>query len=292
MDFVFTEYTFSLNMNKIYKETFDLCMDTGACAGKLFNSEEKIQTRMYEVIWTNTTASYDENKDMQDKLYNATLNETNKDNLYEMYHEFFTRTTPVPNYVTVMVSGAPVDVLDALGNKQLSQFPQNAPVYTAAEPAATPTYNVLYGAQVGFFQNLLKQFQFDLVVYDMTEEFPDRLTHVNFTKPYTERKQVLNKIRITPTIQTQIIQDIYLRKSVLCLEPKGSLATAIPFAKTLRDASNQTDHPFYIEQHGTLTIRKDCSNPKTMMKFGHTMTQVIPYKPDTPYYEFLKVNLK
>lgn len=64
MDFVFTEYTFSLNMNKIYKETFDLCMDTGACAGKLFNSEEKIQTRMYEVIWTNTTASYDENKDM------------------------------------------------------------------------------------------------------------------------------------------------------------------------------------------------------------------------------------
>jgi len=91
MDFVFTEYTFSLNMNKLYKETFDLCMDTGTCAGKLFNSEEKIQTRMYDVIWQNTTASYDENKETSEKLYNATLNETNKDVLYEMYHEFFTR---------------------------------------------------------------------------------------------------------------------------------------------------------------------------------------------------------
>jgi hypothetical protein len=47
---------------------------------------------MYKVIWENATASYDEMKETHDKLYNASVNETSKDILYEMYHEFFTRT--------------------------------------------------------------------------------------------------------------------------------------------------------------------------------------------------------
>jgi len=68
---------------------------------------------MYKVIWDNTTATYDEMKETHDKLYNATYNESNKDILYEMYHEFFTRTVTVPvaptaaDYLTVTTCATP-----------------------------------------------------------------------------------------------------------------------------------------------------------------------------------------
>lgn len=68
---------------------------------------------MFKTIWENATASYDEMKETHDKLDNAAKNETNKDILYEMYHEFFTRTktvTVVPkatDYLTVSTCATP-----------------------------------------------------------------------------------------------------------------------------------------------------------------------------------------
>lgn len=69
---------------------------------------------MYKVIWENQTASYEEMKETHDKLYDASNNETNKDTLYEMYHEFFSRMVTVPNvaiptdYLTVPICNTAV----------------------------------------------------------------------------------------------------------------------------------------------------------------------------------------
>jgi len=68
---------------------------------------------MFKVIWENATATYDEMKETHDKLYNASNNDTSKDILYEMYHEFFTRTKTVTNtpratdYLTVATCATP-----------------------------------------------------------------------------------------------------------------------------------------------------------------------------------------
>ena len=78
-----------------------------------------------------------------------------------MYHEFFTRATPdtvTTNYLTVMVGGAAVNVVDAYGNKQISPFVKMTPVYTAKVPTSYATYSAFYAAQVSFLSTLLKQF--------------------------------------------------------------------------------------------------------------------------------------
>jgi hypothetical protein len=46
----------------------------------------------------------------------------------------------------------------------------------------------------------MKEFQWDLIVYDEKEEFPEMMNHPNFTKPYSERKQKLNYWRPTTTV--------------------------------------------------------------------------------------------
>ena len=64
---------------------------SGPYALASFEDENGLQTKMYQIIHANSTATYDEIKDHHDTLENATKNETSKDKLYEMYHEFFTK---------------------------------------------------------------------------------------------------------------------------------------------------------------------------------------------------------
>jgi len=52
----------------------------------------------------------------------------------------------------------------------------------------------------GTLKATMKEFQWDLVVYDEVEEFPEMINHPNFTKPYTERKHKLNYWRPTPVV--------------------------------------------------------------------------------------------
>lgn len=115
MDVIYTDYTFSINQNKLYEQAFQSCLRDARCTGDDYDSEEKIQSAMYKVIWENATASYDEMAETHDKLHDATQNETSKDTLYEMYHEFFTRTKVIPNtpkpedFLTVTVCANPAD---------------------------------------------------------------------------------------------------------------------------------------------------------------------------------------
>lgn len=53
---------------------------------------------MFEIIYSNATATFEEMQETHDTLLNATKNETSKDKLYEMYHEYFTKmkTITVP----------------------------------------------------------------------------------------------------------------------------------------------------------------------------------------------------
>ena len=90
MDVIFTQYSLRVNYNKLYEQAFDMCMGNGNCYDS-FEDENGLQTKMYQIIHANSTATFDEIKDHHDTLENATKNETSKDKLYEMYHEFFTK---------------------------------------------------------------------------------------------------------------------------------------------------------------------------------------------------------
>lgn len=60
-------------------------------------------------------------RDMHDTLINATLNETSKEKLYEMYHHFMndkverTVTPKSSDYLSVNIGGVPTPVTDTYG---------------------------------------------------------------------------------------------------------------------------------------------------------------------------------
>jgi len=67
---------------------------------------------------------------------------------------------------------------------------------------------------------VIKNFQWDVIVYDEMEEFSQETNHPNLTSPFTERKHRINYMRPTPVVTKQIVQDIYLRRNVVCLQEK------------------------------------------------------------------------
>ena len=79
-----------------------MCLDDERCMGD-FDTENKIQIALYKGIAADASLTFDQKTDKHEKIYNATWNETNHDDLYEGYHEFFTKTksTTVKNIYTV-----------------------------------------------------------------------------------------------------------------------------------------------------------------------------------------------
>lgn len=152
MEVIYTDYTFSINQNKLYEQAVTSCLRDGACTGDDYDTEDKIQTAMYKVIWENATASYDEMAETHDKLYDASKNESSKDTLYEMYHEFFTRTKVIPNtprptdYLTVATCATPATCtynVQAGGKNVLRadyQSTLTVPLYCGKVATAMPTY--------------------------------------------------------------------------------------------------------------------------------------------------------
>ena len=67
----------------------------------------------------------------------------------------------------------------------------------------------------------MKNFQMELIVYSEIEEFPQEVTHPNFTYPFSERKHRLNFWRPTATVTKQVVQDVYLRRNIVCLDKKA-----------------------------------------------------------------------
>ena len=68
-----------------------------------------------------------------------------------------------------------------------------------------PTYARYYQSALGGLAATMKEFQWDLVVYEEIEEFPEMMNHPNFTKPFSERKQRLNYWRPGTVVQKQAI---------------------------------------------------------------------------------------
>lgn len=107
----------------------------------------------------------------------------------------------------------------------------------------------------------MKNFQWDLVVYDEVEEFPEMINHPNYTKPFTERKYKLNYWRPTPVVQKQAIQDVYLKRSVLCNEKRQ-----YGFGDTVKNYMNRRKNGTYAKSlEETDGIRSDCEDPITKM---------------------------
>ena len=124
MDEIHTQYTLSINYNKIYEKSFERCVEDSNFIPKCsesFDDEAGLQTIMMNKIWQNKTATYDEMKEMHDTLMNATKNETSKDKLFEYYHHFLTDKTtvtkvPGDNDVLHVPGGnTPMFVLDSMG---------------------------------------------------------------------------------------------------------------------------------------------------------------------------------
>ena len=217
MEVVYTDYTFSVNQNKVYQQAHMMCQRDKQCTGDEYDSDEKIQSAMFKVIWENTTATYDEMKETHDKLYNASNNETNKDTLYEMYHEFFTRTKSITNtpratdYLTVATCATPAtctyNVKSGGANVLRKDFKSTltVPLYCGKVATAMAKYMRFYAIAQGGLKTAMENFQWDLVVYDEVEEFPEMINHPNFTKPFSERKQRLNYWRPSTVVQKQAV---------------------------------------------------------------------------------------
>ena len=104
----YTDFTFSINMNQVYKQAFTMCLSDERCMGD-FDTENKIQLALYKGIAADATLSNDQKEDKHEKIYNATWNETSSDDLYEGYHEFFTKTksaTAANKYTITDAAGA------------------------------------------------------------------------------------------------------------------------------------------------------------------------------------------
>ena len=141
-------------------------MDNGQCYDS-FTDEAGLQTRMFEVIYANTTATFEEIKETHDTLINATKNETSKDKLYEMYHEYFTKTKTITVQPTAKDYQQPYRVknldlqtfvnyqpVDAAGNQLLSpdfKNTMNVPLYTT--PQSAQVYMMYYNALKGMLQS-------------------------------------------------------------------------------------------------------------------------------------------
>ena len=134
----------------------------------------------------------------------------------------------------------------------------------------------------------MEKFQWDLVAYEEVEEFPEMINHPNFTKPLSERKQRLNYWRPGTVVQKQAIQDLYLRRSEVCNQAKQYNFTA-----TVSNYMNRNKKRLYMQKlEENDGIREFCEDPITKIQLGHVSKNEIVYEPETPYLEFLKINLK
>ena len=67
-----------------------------------FDTEKKIQLELYKGIAADASLTNDQKEEKHEKIYNATWNETTHDDLYEGYHDYFTKTKEIPNPAYLM----------------------------------------------------------------------------------------------------------------------------------------------------------------------------------------------
>ena len=91
---VFTSYKFTLNKYKIYEEAFKECLATYICSQN-FVDEAKIRNDIHNNIWNNQSLWKDEQERDEEAFSSAYM--SNKSELYEYYHHYF--TDKVKDYV-------------------------------------------------------------------------------------------------------------------------------------------------------------------------------------------------
>ena len=100
-------------------------------------------------------------------------------------------------------------------------------------------YNMYYNGMLGALQSTMKNFQFELVVYDEVEEFPMNKHHENFTYPFVQMKRRLNYYKPDAQSKLHNIEDVFVQRSNVCLEPSISNQTSImrQFMRALKSAT-------------------------------------------------------